>query len=785
MADTYKDQIENYYQIDDGVNPAGEQEVEVDLIDLATGLPLIDQSTQEQLTGVVEETIVLASQNNCTPVVVSNDATRAVVVDAINKQSSEVDTSLLGVPRSETALVLFDTVNIYGVNTKEWESSSSYTYYYDPFDYTFAGEYGYYARHLAAESAIQAYAYPPPKSFTYSFDDGSGRFPGGYTNGVITASWQSKRAFRYQPGRVSGFTLGVRMSTASDSSGEVIQWGCRNVYGDGYYFQLERGTDLYIVRTSPGLPTIKVPQTEWNGDTLLVGQTATGWTFDLNKVTMFKIEFSWYGAVGATFFVYVPIGPDEARWVKLHQIPAENINTVPSLRSPYLRFFTSVTATAGTTQPAFINLYGSSVYIDGGDKGTVVLGTAALESPKNIDTNSRTLLGLYAKSKINNVDNQRIIYPVSLSAYSSVPARIDLVYVNSSCGGVQYGYGAGTVLSKAQSSSIAVTRLDSRRLQINTGTFPDISQEVTGPLTYLTGRRVKVEGTSIFNTHVTAINAERTIITVDRDLPASVTSIRLSRMDAYAVKDNAIDSNTTSGVVLRRDTGGYWRIGLWPQASGSYDSTKTVVWGASSYPRLAFNSQGQIVGEERIPSAFVCNEASSFSVSTIGGNYSITFGGQTISGSGSPFPIALVVEMMDNASVSDVTILEGDYTTPGSGISTGIAAFTTLSGITESSTAAGGANYIAHKFEDALCDPLSGVLVDRQGYKVVSTANRLASFFLGADQTEQFDLSHVFGPDKMWLTTEPFSSFKRSLFVVATSRGGNGLASAMLNWEEQ
>jgi hypothetical protein len=35
---------------------------------------------------------------------------------------SEVEVSLLGIPRSETALNLFDTVNIYGVNDKEWSS---------------------------------------------------------------------------------------------------------------------------------------------------------------------------------------------------------------------------------------------------------------------------------------------------------------------------------------------------------------------------------------------------------------------------------------------------------------------------------------------------------------------------------------------------------------------------------------------------------------------------------------------------------------------------------------
>ena len=782
MADT----LENHYQIPDGAAAAGATSVDVELIDLATGLPLVDATSEDQLTGVVSQTQILASAGNCTPVVVTNDSDRPALVDPINSQASEVGLSLLGMPRSETALVLFDTVNIYGVNTKEWEANSNYTYWYDPSDYTFADSYGYFTRHLPIESAVQAYVYPPPRSFTYPFEDGSGRYPGGYTNGVMSASWQSRRAFRYQPGRASGFTLGVRMSTASDHAGEVIQWGCRNVYGDGYYFQLERGADLYIVRTSPGLGTIKVAQKDWNGDTLLIGRTRTGWSFDLTKVTMFKIEFSWYGAIGATFFAYLPDGAGEARWVKLHRIIVENQNTIPSLRSAYLKLFTSVTTTAGTKKAAFINLYGSSVYIDGGDKGTVTLGTAALESPKTIDTSSRTLLGLYTKNQINGVDNQKIIYPVSLAAYSSVPARIDLVLRSSTCGGPQFGYGVGTVLSRGQSSSIAVTRTSSRTLQISTGAFPDITQELSGATTYLSGRRVRVIGTGIYSTHVTAINDTRTVITVDRDLPVNVTSIRLGRFNAFAVKDTAINANTTSGVVLRRDTTGHWRIGLWPQASGSYDTTKSVVWGASSYSTLSFNNQGTVTGDNRVPGAYGCNESSTFSVTINGNNWTLNFGGQTLTGTGSPFPISLVVEMLDEASISDVTVLEGDYTTPGSGIATAIPTFTTLSGLSEDSTAAGGTSYVAHKFEDALCDPLSGVLVDRQGYKVVPTTNRVATFFLGADQTKQFDLTNVFGPDKMWLTRDRnTANTYTALFVVATSRAGSGLASATLNWEEQ
>lgn len=785
--------LESRYQIPENVEPVGETSVENDLIDFATGLSLVDENTREQLTGESLETQVFSENAKIISTVVCNDIDRAIIVDEVNSDQSEVENSLLGVPRSETALALFDTVNIYGVNTKEWANGftvANYAYYRDPSDYTFSNQYGYYWNHLPAESAIQAYVFPPPVSFTYPVDDNTGRFPGGYTNGSMTAFWESKRAFRYQPGRVTGFTLGVRMSTESNYEGEIIQWGCRNGYGDGYYFQLEKGVDLYIVRTSPDLGTLKVAREDWNGDKLQVGLGSTGWGLDLSKVTMFKIEFSWYGAVGAQFLAYVPDGSGDARWVRLHYISAENSFTTPSLRSAYLRLFTSASSSAGATQPTFINLYGSSVYIDGGDKGTVTLNTAALEAPKVIDSSSRSLLGLNIKGSINGVDNQKAVYPVSLSAYASVPSRFDLIFASNSCAGVQYGYGAGTSISRGDSAAIAVSKTAGNQLTIASGTFPDITAEISGSTNYLSGRRVKLTGTNIFNTHIIAINSGLTQITTDRSIPDGTSSVRFSRLNAYAIGDVTIASGVTSGSIVRRDDAGYWRLGLWPQASGVYDSTKPVVWLASSYAGLSFNANGAVAGEIRVPIAFGCNESSAFSIVTNSGvpSYAISAGGNTltVSGTSNPWPIAVVAELMDGAAISDVTIIEGtNITTVGSGATKALTTFTT-SGISQSAVAAGGTGYVAHKFEESASDPLSAVLLDKQGTKVMATNNRVATYFIGSGETKQFDLSNVFGPDKMFITGAPGSPFNTgALFVMATARVGSGLASAMLNWEEQ
>ena len=48
------------------------------------------------------------------------------------------------------------------------------------------------------------------------------------------------------------------------------------------------------------------------------------WDLQFDKVTMYKIEFSWYGAVGALFLAYVPVSSGEARWVRVHHLRASN-----------------------------------------------------------------------------------------------------------------------------------------------------------------------------------------------------------------------------------------------------------------------------------------------------------------------------------------------------------------------------------------------------------------------------------------------------------------------------
>ena len=147
------------------------------------------------------------------------------------------------------------------------------------------------------------------------------------------------------------------------------------------------------------------------GETVLDPSTGTAtqdtsiWNLDFGKVTMYKIEFSWYGAVGALFLAYVPVSNGEARWVRVHHLRASNQLKVSSLGNATLpitymsyggggpsksygyqhsdRAINFTDALGNQSYSENIVKYGASYYIDGGDRGTVKLFSHA--TPDLID----------------------------------------------------------------------------------------------------------------------------------------------------------------------------------------------------------------------------------------------------------------------------------------------------------------------------------------------------------------------------------------------------------------
>jgi hypothetical protein len=169
------------------------------------------------------------------PVVIANDQS-PIPVEEQNKIQSEVALSLLGIPRSEVALGIFADVNTYDVNPTEWSSfPDQFSKVSNTGVYAGIGQtMGWGLSHVPEESGAMIEA--PPDRYS-----------------VLT----SKRFFRYQPGRVSAATFGVKTTKLTTTvTGASIQNPCIRKYGifdnfDGYYWETRNnglGDNFCVVR---------------------------------------------------------------------------------------------------------------------------------------------------------------------------------------------------------------------------------------------------------------------------------------------------------------------------------------------------------------------------------------------------------------------------------------------------------------------------------------------------------------------------------------------------------
>lgn len=484
------------------------------------------------------------------PVVIASDQ-EAVPVEVQNQQISEVSLSLLGIPRAEVALGIFADVTTYDVNPSEWSSEGGGT-----------------TTHIASESAAKV-----------------------ALGTAVTSNFQilgSRRFFRYQPGRVSSATFGIRCGITTDRT-DIKKFGAFDKR-DGYYIEIQgggqdsiadrevnlycvrrtsalesnepgirtanasdgdigtAGTDLVIVRagltyvhaalfdrslraagnniggnsSSDGTATVaasfltvpndyrytyeyRVPRkffshdrldgenrTQYYADrtpgknsfTVSIAGTADSpnvtfgnstavlndsgdiatrqsvWSIDLSKVTMFKMEYSWYGAVGGHFLAYVPDATTagEARWVRMHHLRASNQLTSPSLGNPTLPLTQLVQKSTSGNENSLYK-YGASYYIDGGDKGTVVARSQSNTADRSVSTGGTTLLALRTRSTINSIRNRMQVYPTRLGIGGDGRATISLIKNPTSVSATPSFTSAGTLSPIEFSTSTSVNTI--------------------------------------------------------------------------------------------------------------------------------------------------------------------------------------------------------------------------------------------------------------------------------------------------------------------------------------
>lgn len=212
--------------------------------------------------------------------------------------------------------------------------------------------------------------------------------------GFQRARIATKRRYRYQPGRIVRVSMATRLSTEATPISLTRLWGVGDST-DGFFVECQGDGDgdrlniLYRNSAGNGLKfETRVPRSQWTGDKL-DGTGKSRQTLDLSKTFMTMIEWGWYGASDVRIYFHV-VDKDQdlptsitqiprSRWILAHELVladtakrndlSENgvAYDVPSLRTPALPVWTEINNSGNLSRSHFIERYGASVLVDGGD----------------------------------------------------------------------------------------------------------------------------------------------------------------------------------------------------------------------------------------------------------------------------------------------------------------------------------------------------------------------------------------------------------------------------------
>jgi len=195
------------------------------------------------------------------------------------------------------------------------------------------------------------------------------------------------------------------------------------------------------------------------------------WDLDFSKVTMLKVEFSWYGAVGALFLAYVPVDNGEARWVRVHHLRCSNQLKISSLGNATLPITYLVYGGGSESRFGVPNAnrlqnpygsyseslvkYGASYYIDGGDRGTVRLFNHSSETPTEIN-GSKYKLGVDATNATDPVAPYFSVTNLDPDTTGTDAPAVNTYYMN-----------ARVITGNSQDQNVKVIWIDGNDIYLN------------------------------------------------------------------------------------------------------------------------------------------------------------------------------------------------------------------------------------------------------------------------------------------------------------------------------
>ena len=405
-----------------------------------------------------------AISDQSVPVVIASDQSPVPILDNLSAPS-QVRDDLLGIPRVQTPLAIFDDVNLIDIDPEIWAST----------EVTSGGTRVTQVNHISQQSSAEVLLTPSA------------------ANGNI-ASLITKQAFPYQTGRIVSTSFGISMSRDSNARMEFGMFDG----SDGYLLRVQGDSLFYVRRTSSGerpqdhlngytaqgtdpttftvdaavmtaqpnrtdegtiyslvssSPTVMeeiVPRSRWNGDRM-VGENGTArigeednnslHDLSLTNLCMVRIEYGWYGGTGSRLLFYVPVDANlaagetakNARWIIAHNLNCSDRISYPSLGNPTLPMHFRIEKTGSLSANSYLRKYGAQISIDGGDYSKLAIFSKDGAKVTGVGTGSlKPLLALRIKEIITNNQgevkrNLMRVFPLLLSMVSSHRAQFLLI----------------------------------------------------------------------------------------------------------------------------------------------------------------------------------------------------------------------------------------------------------------------------------------------------------------------------------------------------------------------
>lgn len=369
------------------------------------------------------------------PVAIASDQTPIPTLDNLSAPS-EVRDDLLGNPRIQTSLQIWDSTNILDIDPKLWKLNQ-----------VLEGSPNFGTiTHLPLESGAQLLINTNAPNAT-------------------AVQMQSRLVFPYQTGRITDASFGLSFLRNANATHEAGIFDEKNGYlvriiGDEFFFVRRTSSgespqnngappgstdftntdpnSIYFnhrYRILPEDPSVMeeiVPRVAFTGDKL-DGNGQSVHTLSLSNVTMFRIQMGWYGGSAAKLQAFVPIDenlpggatPKNARWVTIHQINTCDRLPFPSLGNPNLPLTFRIVKNGSLPQAVFLKIYGTKGEIDGGDATKYDIYAQAANPVSINPGTARPLISIRCKENI--VNNQGA---VSKNILRVVPLMLNLSSTN-------------------------------------------------------------------------------------------------------------------------------------------------------------------------------------------------------------------------------------------------------------------------------------------------------------------------------------------------------------------